>query len=91
MADIRGKSVKSITHDVADGYATVNPIFLKSFPQELLKDFHKEILKVQQEIRTGPFPTGNIDAIRRRNLRLQRLNTSLIVLRNFARERKIPL
>ncbi len=91
MADIRGKSVKAITYDVADGYATVNPIFLKSFPSTVLKDFHKEILKVQQEIRTSRFPTGDIDAIRRRNLRLQRLNTSVIIIRNFARERKIQL
>jgi hypothetical protein len=91
MANIRGKSIKAITHDVSDGYVAVNPIFLKSFEPEILKEFYNEIMKVSKEIRSERFPAGDIEAIRLRNLKLQRLSTSVIVVRNFARERRIPL
>ena len=30
MISIRGKSIKAIAYDVADGYVVVNPLFLKS-------------------------------------------------------------
>jgi hypothetical protein len=49
------------------------------------------LTKVQIEIRAEKFPQGDVQAIRWRNTRLQRLNSASIILRNFARERKIIL
>jgi hypothetical protein len=46
-------------------------------------------MKVQMEIRAEKFPFNDVHAIRRRNMRLQRLHTSLIILKNFSRERRI--
>jgi len=91
MASIRGKSLKALLRDVADGYAAVNPLFLKPFDNETLKDFYNEISKVLIEVRSEKFPSNDITAIRSRNVRLQRLYSATMVIRNYARERRIPL
>jgi hypothetical protein len=86
---IRGKSLKAIAFDIAEGYIAVNPIFLKPLDPESLKGIYQEIMRAQIEIRGEKFPQGDIKAIRWRNTRLQRLNSALMILKNFARERKI--
>ena len=91
MPTIRGKSLKAIAFDISEGYIVVNPLFLKSLDNESLKGLHKEISMAQILIRTEKFPTGDVQAIRWRNTRLQRLNAALMILRNFARERRIIL
>ena len=91
MPNVRGKSLKATIRDVAEGYVVVNPLFLKSFDHETLRDFYIEISKVQIEIRAERFPTHDILAIRSRNLRLQRLFAATMVIRNYARERRVPI
>lgn len=91
MPTIRGKSLKAIAYDISEGYLTVNPIFLKSLDNESLKGLNNEILKAQSEIRGEKFPHNDTQSIRWRNLRLQRLHQALIIIKNFARERKILL
>jgi len=91
MPTIRGKSLKATAFDIAEGYVVVNPIFLKSLDNDSIKGLHQEIAKVQIEIRGEKFPHGDARAIRFRNTRLQRLNSALMILKNFARERKILL
>jgi hypothetical protein len=86
---IRGKSLKAIAFDIAEGYVVVNPIFLKPLDQESIKGIYQEIMRSQIEIRGEKFPQGDIKAIRWRNTRLQRLNSALMILKNFARERRI--
>lgn len=91
MLTIRGKSLKAITFDIAEGYVIVNPIFLKPFDDDSLKGLYHEIMKTQTEIRGEKFPHGDTQAIRRRNTRLQRLYSALMVIKNLARERRIML
>jgi hypothetical protein len=50
MPNVRGKSLKALIRDVAEGYVAVNPLFLKPFDSETLRDFYHEISKVQVEI-----------------------------------------
>ncbi len=89
MPNVRGKSLKALIRDVAEGYIAVNPLFLKPFDGETLRDFYQEIAKVQVEIRSEPFPTGDVNAIRVRNVKLQRLYTATMIIRNYLRERRI--
>jgi len=89
MPTIRGKSLKATAFDIAEGYIVVNPLFLKSLESESLKGLYQEIARAQIEIRGGKFPHGDTQAIRFRNTRLQRLTSALMILKNFARERKI--
>jgi len=91
MPNVRGKSLKALIRDVAEGYAAVNPLFLKSFDNETLKEFYIEISKIQVEIRSEKFPNNDVQAIRLRNMKLQRLFGATVVIKNFARDRRILL
>jgi hypothetical protein len=91
MPNVRGKSLKALIRDVAEGYVAVNPLFLKPFDNENLRDFYREISRVQVEIRSAPFPTGDVNAIRARNVRLQRLYSATMIIRNYLRERRISV
>lgn len=88
---IKGKSYKAVAKDVAEGFVSVNPILLKPLDNETLKLLYNELLKAQADVRAEKFPYLDTDAIRQRNARLQRLHSSTMILRNFARERRIPL
>ncbi|MEW6570971.1 MAG: hypothetical protein AB1390_07330 [Nitrospirota bacterium] len=91
MPTIRGKSLKAIAYDVAEGYVVVNPLFLKSLDNDSLKGLYHEIMKAQVDIRGEKFPQGDPHGIRWRNTRLQRLNSALMIIKNFSRERRIIL
>ncbi len=88
MKGIRGKSVKAIAFDIAEGYVTVNPLFLKPLDTETIKELYQEIRKVQNEIRGGQFPYGDVKAIRQRNMKLQRLHTAAMIIKNYMRTTK---
>ncbi len=91
MSTIRGKSLRATAFDIAEGYVVVNPLFLKGLEIEALRGLYQEISRAMVEIRGEKFPQGDTRAIRFRNARLQRLNAALMILKNFARERKILL
>ena len=86
-----GRNVKAIASDIAEGYVVVNPIFLKPFDNESLKKLYESMLRKQNEIRIQPFPYGDVELIRKRNMRLQRVYAAIILIRNYAREKKIIL
>ncbi|MBF0560348.1 MAG: hypothetical protein HQL08_16390 [Nitrospirae bacterium] len=88
MAEQNKKSLKAIAADIAEGYVSVNPLFLKPFNEESLKSLYSMVSRIQIEIRTAPFPYNEIEMIRERSLRLQRLYAALNVIKNFAREKK---
>ncbi len=89
MITLRGKGLVAIAKDIAEGYVTVNPIFLKPLDAETLKALYQQIMRVQIEARGEKFPFGQVLAIRSRNIKLQRLHSALIILKNFAKERGI--
>ena len=91
MTEFRGKSVQAMVRDIADGYVSVNPIFLKPFGEEGLKTLYQQVHKIQAEIRSTPFPTSDVEMIRQRNLKLQRLHGAAIVTKHFARTRRIQI
>lgn len=86
---IRGKSLKAVAYDIAEGYITVNPLYLKTVDAEALSALYHEIARTQVLIRGERFSMDDKDAIRWRNVRLQRLNAAGMIIKNFARERRI--
>lgn len=83
---LRGKSLAAIAKDVADGFIVFNPLVLKSLNELAYRELHHQLRKAQQEARGAKFPTNDIDGIRKRNMRLQRLNQALIILEHEARQ-----
>jgi len=88
---IQGKSVASVAKDIAEGFMVLNPLILKKFEKEMYKALHQQLRKVQTEVRSESFPSHDALAIRRRNTRLQRLHSALVVLEHAAKEKRIPL
>ncbi len=82
------RNLKAIVSDIAEGYITVNPLFLKSFNEESLKALYSTVMRAQTEIRIEPFPYHQVELIRKRSLKLQRLHGALTVIKNIARERR---
>jgi hypothetical protein len=89
MTTLRGKSLNAVARDIADGYVIVNPLFLKPLDGESIKSLYQHIMKIQTEVRAEKFPFNDVQAIRKRNMMLQRLHTSLSIIKNFVKERRI--
>lgn len=87
----KGKSMKAVAADVAEGLITVNPLFLKKFDKDMLKDLHEHMNKVMVLARNDKVEFKDAVALRKRNLKLQRLNNAIVVLKNIAREKKVML
>jgi hypothetical protein len=85
---LKGKNIELVAREIAEGYVFVSPIFLKRFDQEVLKKLVAAINKVTTMTRNEKFPTGDTDAIKRRNLYLSRLNNANTVIKHFAKERR---
>ncbi|HSW62306.1 MAG TPA: hypothetical protein VLH56_03170 [Dissulfurispiraceae bacterium] len=89
MAELR--NYKAIAADVAEGMVSVNPIFLKHFQGDEVVKLFKAIDRRLMEVRSEPFPYGKADPIRRRNIRIQRLHSAMVIIRNHARDKKIVI
>lgn len=87
----KGKSMKMVAIDVAEGYISVNPLFLKKFDMEMIKNFNDHLNKTLIGTRNDKIDFTNQAALRVRNMRLQRLHNAMIILRNVARQKRIPL
>jgi hypothetical protein len=85
---LQGKNLDAVAKDIAEGYVFVSPIFLKKFNQDILKKLLVSVNKTMHLIRNEKFPTGDVDGIKRRNMRLSRLNNAGTVIKYFAKERR---
>ena len=87
----KGKSMKMVAFDVAEGLLTVNPLFLKKFDKDMIKELFDNLNRTLTGIRTEKIDYSNQIALRTRNMKLQRIHNAMIILRNAAREKRIPL
>jgi hypothetical protein len=87
----KGKSMRVVAVDVAEGYISVNPLFLKKFDKEMIKDLFDHLNKALTGTRNEKIDLTNQASVRLRNMKLQRLHNAMIIIRNTAREKRIPL
>jgi len=90
MAEPIKRSLEAVASDIAEGFISVNPLFLKRMDKDSIRSLFEALQKKQNEIRAEPFPFNDTTGIRKRNLKLQRLFNSVIVIKNFAREKPSP-
>jgi hypothetical protein len=88
---VGGKSMKAVANDVSEGYMTINPLVLKKFDRDMIKDLFEHLSKSMAAARNLAAPLNDMPALRQKNMKLQRLHNAIIILRNFARERRIPI
>jgi len=87
----KGKSMKAVAADVAEGYVSVNPLFLKKFDKDMIKDLYDNLNKAMTGTRNEKVALNDHSSLRMRNMKLQRLHNAMIILRNIAREKRISL
>ncbi len=83
--------MKAVAVDVAEGYVSINPLFLKKFDKDMVKELYEHLNKAMTGTRNEKLDIANQVAVRNRNMKLQRLHNAMIILRNVAREKRIPL
>jgi hypothetical protein len=88
---VGGKSMKAVANDVGEGYMSINPLVLKKFDKDMIKDLFEHLTKAMNAARNVAVPLNDMVAMRQKNMKLQRLHNSIIILRNTAREKRIPL
>jgi len=82
-------SPKALVRDVADGFFDLNPAILKKFTSAELKVVHSNLSLILREVRNEA--ANDIPSIRKRSLRIQRLNQALFVLETYCRRHRITL
>jgi hypothetical protein len=87
----KGKSMKAVATDVGEGFISVNPLFLKKFDKDMVKELYEHLNRALTGARTEKIDLADQVAVRTRNMKLQRLHNAIIILRNVAREKRIPL
>jgi hypothetical protein len=90
MAFIRGNPL-ALAKEIADGYVFVNPIFFKKFQESDYKELHYNLVKVQKIVRAETPDLKDHMSVRQRNMRLQRLNNSMVVLKHQCKLMKVLL
>jgi hypothetical protein len=83
--------MRVVAMDVAEGYVSVNPLFLKKFDKDMVKELYDHLNKTLTLTRNEKTDFTDFVVLRTRNMKLQRLHNAMIVLRNIAREKRIPL
>jgi len=90
MAGIPGNPL-GYAREIAEGNAPFTAIQLKKMTGEELRKVFANINIVLREVRTTAVANRDMDGIRRRAHKLQRLNTALLLLETHAKKLRIPL
>lgn len=90
MSGIPGSPL-GFARDIAEGVAPFTALQLKKMTPADLKSVKTHLSIVLREVRTEAIGEGDVDAIRRKSQRLQRLNAALMLVENHARKLRIPL
>lgn len=85
---IQGNPVQ-FARDMADGYAMISPSSLKSLAVAEIKTIKQSIGIIQREIRAEQVSLEDVMAVKKKNMRLQRLNQALMLIENFCKRQRI--
>ena len=90
MAGIPGNPL-GYARDIAEGNAPFTAIQLKKMSEEELKKVLANLHVVLREVRTTAVADGDIDGMRRRAHKFQRLNAAVLLLETHAKKLRITL
>ena len=82
---------KGLARDISEGFFALTPPILKKFTPPDLKTINQNLNLVLRETRSEGVDTGDVDTIRRKSLRIQRLNQALVILTTYCKQHRIPL
>ena len=80
-----------LAQDIADGYANITLATLKKYTPNDLKTINVNLAIVTRELRQEQIPLEDIMALKKRNMKLQRVNHALSVIRTYCRKKRIVI
>lgn len=82
---------KGLAKDIGEGFFALTPPILRKFTPPELKTINQNLNIVLREVRGESVDTGDSETIRRKSLRIQRLNQAIMVLSNYCKQNRVPL
>jgi len=82
---------KSLAMDIADGFASLSPATMRRYTPPDIKIIHSNLNLVLREVRGEVILPEDQAAIKKKSLRIQRINQALLLLSNYCRSQRIPL
>lgn len=77
--------------DIAEGYLNFTMATLKNYTPSDLKIIQTNINIVIRQLRQEQIPLEDIMALKKRNMKMQRVNQALSVIRTYCKKKRIPI
>ena len=91
MSKFIGGSAYGMARDIGEGYVSVTERTFKSMTDANMKQLSFEIDRALRELRGSRSATDEIDVVKARNRKIQRLNTALMVSRTYRMKNRKPV
>ena len=80
-----------MAREIGDGFQSLTPTALKRYTPGDLKVINTSLQQVLRDTRREVPPADDAEAMRKKNLRMQRLNQAIIMLTNYCRQHRISV
>ena len=77
--------------DIAEGYTTFTVATLKKYAPQDLKVISSNLAIVVAELRREKIPLEDVMALKMRNMKIQRVNNTLTIIRGYCKKKRIVL
>jgi hypothetical protein len=82
---------KKMAEDVSHGLISFNKAVLKKYTPVDLKVIHSNLQVVLREVRAQFVELTNFEAVKEKNIRMQRLNQAIMMLSNYCKLYRVQL
>ena len=80
---------KVLAQDIADAFGNFTTSSLKKYTPKELKIIKENLLIVQRDIRSEWIELGDILAVKKKNMKLQRISQALTILNTYCKKHRI--
>lgn len=88
MGRFLGGSAYAMSREISEGYILISPNSLKKYSDQEIRELQRELEKIQREARAEQPSLDDLNAIKKKNRKIQRISTALMTIRNFLQLRK---
>ncbi len=91
MSKFIGGSAYAMARDIGGGFVNVTERTFKAMTASDMNKLAFEIDRLLRELRGAQLGTDDIEVVKARNRKIQRLNTAVMISRTYRQKRKMPL
>lgn len=82
---------KKIAQDISEGFAIISAPSLKRYNAADLKTIMNNIAMVSRELRAEQIPLEDVMALKKKNMKVSRLNQAEMIIRAHCKKLRIPI